>query len=1102
MAGMDHGEVRRSEPRIPGYRIEGVLGRGATGVVYRARQASVDREVALKVLHPELVGAKGAEHRLQREARATARLAHPHIISAIDMGEVDGMWWYAMELVDGMSLAEKIRERPLSEREALRLFIPLVEALQHAFERGVVHRDVKPANILVERGGRALLVDLGLAFADDDPTLTKSGATLGTPHYISPEQARDPSSADAQSDLWSFGATMYHAVCGRPPFAGDSVAEILSAVLYEPVPDPHEFAPALSSGFVLVLRKCLTRDRSKRYTTPAELLADLEKIRERRAPAVRRRALEPLAHDRRRLLRIGGSVALVVAVASILIWIGLRSKDPHLSAGGGSDSGVAGAAADPIEALVQAAEGPATGLAPARERAGVLLRLHSLPDAQLARIEPLRIELERRLSSESAAWRQEEETRLEGLLKARRFDDAAAQVRASLDTSLSARVGTGALPDALAAELAVWKVRQEQRVTVARTGAFQNFLESLEAWFDREIAPQYDEQRKLGHWRRARQLLTEGQSEWVARVGASREGLSDAEVAEALSRLQQERVVQLRESLDQAWNDADGKLAEAVNQHVEELRAGLESRTLTDAPARLREMWASELEQRKLAVDDARLGHEALTKGLARLAQLESDLASEDAHRGLAEIDQETAPAWKGRRYLEAAHAFASALSENWRAPVRGTLELRLREARLLEDLIERAAHFVTDHAGERTELRINSIVLAGVIKIPTSDPLANGFVLTLDSGRVYSLALRASDGVTGVVPAVLGPEIVARFAGMPPEGSPLSTSQDNLVRALFLMREGDVQGARALRQRRPMPPGDPLVADLDARLAESMELEKQVHVERLGEAQEGLKLVRRESLGGEAGPALQKRIDGLIQTYPDALSDEEMRELRQLRDQLFARTPTTATEVTVASVYAPTSIEDISTSRVRVRFDFGAARAGAFEPGSWLPGGPGWSMPRYARNDEELVSNPSPTLELKDPLRPLADSVDVTLKLEQPLDAPPEMLVVTCAGFHVVFKNERKGGRARCYADTGDVADAIKHARDGEGKEFTGWRAGDSVEIRLKVWRSAGRALVQVDGKQIDVFQKPITQGESTLQIRSWEPMRLLSASIEATRR
>jgi len=284
-------------PPVPGYRIEGIVGKGATGIVYRARQLSVDRVVALKVLHRELVGATSAAARLQREARATARLAHPNIISAIDMGEVGGMWWYAMELVDGVSLAERLREGPLGEREALRIFIPLCEALEHAFERGVVHRDVKPANILIERGGRALLVDLGLAFADDDPQLTKGGGTLGTPHYISPEQARDPSGADVQSDLWSLGATMYHAVCGRPPFAGESVAEILSSVLYARVPDPAERAPSLSKGFALVLRKCLTRERRHRYQTPAELLADLERIRERRAPRVHRASLEPVARE-------------------------------------------------------------------------------------------------------------------------------------------------------------------------------------------------------------------------------------------------------------------------------------------------------------------------------------------------------------------------------------------------------------------------------------------------------------------------------------------------------------------------------------------------------------------------------------------------------------------------------------------------------------------------------------------------------------------------------------------------------------------------------------------------------------------------------------
>lgn len=297
-------ETRRAErdmglPEIPGYRIEETLGRGSTGVVYRATQLAVEREVALKVLHPDLVGRPKAVRRLQREARTTARLTHPNIVSAIDLGRTaDGLWWYAMELVRGESLAERLkRAGRIGEREALRLFTPLVDALDHAYQAGVVHRDIKPANVLIDERGRARLVDLGLAFREDDPLITSPGGTLGTPHYVSPEQARKPESADTRSDIWSLGATFYHAVCGRPPFSGASVAEILSGVLYGRVRDPLELEPGLSRNLALVLRKCLTRDPAGRYQAPRELLEDLEHLREREPVGVEVRALDPLARE-------------------------------------------------------------------------------------------------------------------------------------------------------------------------------------------------------------------------------------------------------------------------------------------------------------------------------------------------------------------------------------------------------------------------------------------------------------------------------------------------------------------------------------------------------------------------------------------------------------------------------------------------------------------------------------------------------------------------------------------------------------------------------------------------------------------------------------
>ena len=325
MVGEPQRVPRREEvpPNIPGYEILGFVGRGSSGAVYRARQLAVDREVAIKILHPHLARESRIVRRLQREARTTARLAHPHIVSAVDMGEIDGRWWFAMEFVDGPSLAQRLRaEGRIREREALRLFIPLCEALGHLWEHGVVHRDIKPANILIDRAGGARLADLGLAVAEDDPSITGTGGTLGTPHYISPEQAVDPRKADVKSDIWSFGATLYHAVCGRPPFAGDSAAEVLSGVLYSPIPDPEEEEPALSSRLALVLRKCLTRDPTRRYQNPHELLLDLERVRERRAPRIARRTLEPVARRtddaRRRALLVGGGVLVLVAFANPL----------------------------------------------------------------------------------------------------------------------------------------------------------------------------------------------------------------------------------------------------------------------------------------------------------------------------------------------------------------------------------------------------------------------------------------------------------------------------------------------------------------------------------------------------------------------------------------------------------------------------------------------------------------------------------------------------------------------------------------------------------------------------------------------------------------
>ncbi|MDZ4774868.1 MAG: serine/threonine-protein kinase [Planctomycetota bacterium] len=1103
---MDREEMRRGDPRVPGYRIEGVLGRGATGTVYRARQASVDREVALKVLHPELVGAKGAERRLQREARATARLAHPHIISAFDMGEVDGMWWYAMELVDGVSLLEKIRERPLNEREALRLFIPLVEALQHAFERGVVHRDVKPANILVERGGRALIVDLGLAFADDDPSITKSGATLGTPHYISPEQARDPSAADTQSDLWSLGATLYHAVCGRPPFAGDSVAEILSSVLYEPVPDPREFAPALTSGFVLVLRKCLTRDRSKRYATPAELLADLEKLRERRAPAVKRGALEPLRSRGRRIVPIATSVLLVVLVSTALAWLMTRGSDSKLNA---TTNGARSGANDEVAAMEAALSGPRTGLSSALERADVLLRTRALEPDESERLAPIRAELERRLRGEVNAYRREAEERIAKLVAERRFADAATGAKAALASGLRARIGSARLPDELVQSFDGWVASQEILVRQERAAAVSAFEDALAVHLRDDITPQVEQAASAGDWRKARALLTTEARAWIQRVPARREGLTDAELNDAVARFLSARVAPLRTELESRWSAVDALIVQFVDERMQALRSELTARSLVDAAGRLRTDVLVQLETRGVKLDEMpvgllHLGYEALSKGESELNELERQLALEDASKGLAELEKEQETGWKLRRYGDVRRAFDTALASPWLTPVRAMLELRAREAQLLADMLERAGRAVTSREGQRLDLRVGSILVSGPVS-QAGDPLRSGFVITLDSGLQYSLVFRQPEAPsTGTGPAVLGTDTVLQFAGLGVDGANMSTS-DRLMRALFFMREGDAVRARATVNGGPLPQKDALVTDLEARLRGDLEHVREVAGERRALALERLRLVRREARDGSSGDGQVKRIEGLLSDSTEVLTDEEVRELRRLRDDWYARHLKAPIEPSVASVFAPTVLEELTPTRVRLRYVFDSARAGAFDPGTWIQEGIGWSAVRYAKSDEDLLARASPTLPLKEPLKIQSEPLDLRLRLDQLPNTPPELVLVTCAGFHAAFAFTSDGLRGRCVVDTGDAARVVSRARNGEGKEIAGWKIGSAIELHFLLRRASGAMLIDIDGKRVDEFQRPVPRADpaqATLQIRSWQPLRLLTATIEASKK
>ena len=525
----------RPLPKIPGYRIEKAIGRGATGIVFRARQLAVDRPVALKILHPELVGTKRAVRRLQREARTAARLAHPSIISAIDMGEQDGQWWYAMELVEGTPLSRRLREGPLSEREALRVFTPLCEALQHACEAGVVHRDIKPANILIDERGRARLVDLGLAFAEDDPMMTSGGGTLGTPHYISPEQARDPSTADTRSDIWSLGATLFHALCGRPPFEGDSVAEILSGVLYQRIPDPRRLRPGLSRGMVLVLRKCLNQDPARRYQEPQELLRDLERLRERRSVQVRASSLDPVEGQRSLIVLAGIAVAVgLLAVGATWIVVAPPWRDT-----GSAPQSLGGPRNFPrIEAALRNfEEGGDLARPTLAELEQLRVGLQPHEDVARQRIEAAQVLVLESLGRSLERMMSDYDTRQRALFAEQDF----AGLERLLTTELRERLFTTTgfdsveqLPTQLEGRISAWRTPLAQRTAELRRAALLSARACLRRHLGTRglgLQAELDSLRSAGLWRDAQMLLRHRTAaDWCREAGCIVDGLDPEQV--------------------------------------------------------------------------------------------------------------------------------------------------------------------------------------------------------------------------------------------------------------------------------------------------------------------------------------------------------------------------------------------------------------------------------------------------------------------------------------------------------------------------------------------------------------------------------------------
>jgi eukaryotic-like serine/threonine-protein kinase len=265
-------------PCVPGYALLNELRRGGMGVVYRAYQPSLRRTVAIKMLLTGPLAGADERQRFRTEAEAAGSLQHANIVRVFEVGEVDGLPYFTMDFVNGASLAQRLATGPLPPSEAARLLLDVAAAIDYAHQRGILHRDLKPHNILVAADGRPLVTDFGLAKRLDEAGPTRTGSILGTPSYMAPEQVQGRKDLTVATDVYGLGAVLYECLTGRPPFRAPTPLDTLTQVLdCEPAP-PRLLNPQVPRDLETICLKCLEKTPQRRYARAADLAGDLDRF--------------------------------------------------------------------------------------------------------------------------------------------------------------------------------------------------------------------------------------------------------------------------------------------------------------------------------------------------------------------------------------------------------------------------------------------------------------------------------------------------------------------------------------------------------------------------------------------------------------------------------------------------------------------------------------------------------------------------------------------------------------------------------------------------------------------------------------------------------
>ncbi|RMG13901.1 MAG: hypothetical protein D6731_11360 [Planctomycetota bacterium] len=360
-----HAVKERLDPEvIPGYRIEGEAGRGGMGVVYRARQLSMDRPVAVKILSRRLSKDEAFVAKFLAEAKAAAKLNHENVVSAIDAGEAGGLHYFVMEFVDGESVADRLDRGEVFDYErAFAIAEDVAMGLAHAHAAGLVHRDVKPENIMLTADGRAKLCDLGLAKpAQEAGTGEKSATTEGTPYYCSPEQALGRTDIDPRSDIYSLGTTLYHMLTGEPPYDGETARAIMAKQVREPFPDLDAKLAAVPEPYRRLIEAMVVKDRERRLPSVRAFEERLLQARNARGNGVAQRT----RRSRASVAGLAGLAAACLGVGGGVLLALFGGGEGAVSETGRSGEGAEGAGAIASSTAGEPAPAVGGGTAPDR----------------------------------------------------------------------------------------------------------------------------------------------------------------------------------------------------------------------------------------------------------------------------------------------------------------------------------------------------------------------------------------------------------------------------------------------------------------------------------------------------------------------------------------------------------------------------------------------------------------------------------------------------------------------------------------------------------------------------------------------------------------